>query len=325
MASILAVDLARPLDPPDGWHLAVFSTRRYSTTRVLSRPVLLPHGGRPRRPGWSRRHRRERPETARAVPAGRQVRAEAPGDRRVRPPALFLEHGYQGTSMDDIAALAAVSKQTVATRTSRTSSSCSATSCSAPRPGRTRSSPRCPGSWPDSDDLAVEPARRWPASTSRSVMQPRLLQMRRLIVSESGRFPDLARAYYERVPEHVMTGLAAQFGDLAARGLLRVDDPAVPPRGHYAFLVLGAAAGPGRCSSAPGTACPTAATGPAGRRGRAGHSSPPTDGGSHLSQPTAATTGRAATVNPWVEAGCQPGVPPVGRRPDQAARRTLAA
>jgi TetR/AcrR family transcriptional repressor of mexJK operon len=62
--------------------------------------------------------------------------------------------------------------------------------------------------------------------------------MRRLIVSESGRFPELARAYYERVPEHVMTSLAAQFGELAGHGLLRIDDPAVAA-GHYAFLVLG--------------------------------------------------------------------------------------
>jgi TetR/AcrR family transcriptional repressor of mexJK operon len=71
-----------------------------------------------------------------------------------------------------------------------------------------------------------------------TVMQPRLLQMRRLIVAEAGRFPDLARAYYERVPDHVMTGLAVQFGDLARRGLLHITDPAVAAR-HYAFLVLG--------------------------------------------------------------------------------------
>jgi AcrR family transcriptional regulator len=57
------------------------------------------------------------------VPAGRPDASEQypPGGRSARKrqtiidaaAALFLEHGYQGTSMDDIAALAAVSKQTV--------------------------------------------------------------------------------------------------------------------------------------------------------------------------------------------------------------------
>ena len=62
------------------------------------------------------------------APAERWRRRAAPGGRSARKrqaiveaaTALFLEHGYQGTSMDDIAALAAVSKQTVY-RTSRTS------------------------------------------------------------------------------------------------------------------------------------------------------------------------------------------------------------
>ena len=56
------------------------------------------------------------------APAGTlETREQPPGGRSARKrqaiveaaTALFLEHGYQGTSMDDIAALAAVSKQTV--------------------------------------------------------------------------------------------------------------------------------------------------------------------------------------------------------------------
>jgi len=181
------------------------------------------------------------------VPAGRPEASEQypPGSRSARKrqtiidaaAALFLEHGYQGTSMDDIAALAAVSKQTVYKNFADKQQLFShiVLGAAARADAFIAALPRVLA---DSDDLAAglrALARQYLAT----VMQPRLLQMRRLIVSESGRFPDLARAYYEQVPEHVMTSLAAQFGELAGHGLLRIDDPAVAAA-HYAFLVLGA-------------------------------------------------------------------------------------
>jgi TetR/AcrR family transcriptional regulator, mexJK operon transcriptional repressor len=150
---------------------------------------------------------------------------------------LFLEHGYQGTSMDDIAALAAVSKQTVYKNFADKQQLFSDIVLSAAARAD-QFIDALPRVLAETDDLASglrALARRY----LDTVMQPRLLQMRRLIVAEADRFPDLARAYYGRVPEHVMAGLAAQFGDLAGRGLLRIDDPAVAAR-HYAFLVLGA-------------------------------------------------------------------------------------
>jgi TetR/AcrR family transcriptional regulator, mexJK operon transcriptional repressor len=179
------------------------------------------------------------------APAGTlETREQPPGGRSARKrqaiveaaTALFLEHGYQGTSMDDIAALAAVSKQTVYKNFADKQQLFSdiVLDVAARADAFIAALPRVLA---DTDDLEAglrALARQYLAI----VMQPRLLQMRRLIIAESGRFPDLARAYYERVPEHVMTGLAAQFGDLADRGLLRVDDPAAAA-GHYAFLVLG--------------------------------------------------------------------------------------
>jgi TetR/AcrR family transcriptional regulator, mexJK operon transcriptional repressor len=181
------------------------------------------------------------------VPAGRpEARDYPPGGRSARKrqaiveaaTALFLEHGYQGTSMDDIAAMAAVSKQTVYKNFADKQQLFSdiVLGAAARADEFIAALPRMLA---DTDDLEAglkALARRYLAT----VMQPRLLQMRRLIVAEAGRFPDLARAYYERVPEHVMTGLAAQFGDLAGRGRLRINDPAVAAR-HYAFLVLGLA------------------------------------------------------------------------------------
>jgi hypothetical protein len=73
-----------------------------------------------------------------------------------------------------------------------------------------------------------------------AVMQPPVLQLRRLIIGEAARLPDLARTYYERGPERFVAALAGCFGRLAERGLLRVGDPALAA-GQFAFLVLGRA------------------------------------------------------------------------------------
>jgi TetR/AcrR family transcriptional regulator, mexJK operon transcriptional repressor len=149
---------------------------------------------------------------------------------------LFLAQGYQGTSMDEIAALAAVSKQTVYKNFSDKEQLFSDIVLGA----ATRADefiqalPRVLGGTDDLRAGLQELARQYLAT----VMQPRLLQLRRLIISESGRFPDLARTYYQRVPERVMAALAGQLDELASRGLLRVEDPGVAAS-HLAFLILG--------------------------------------------------------------------------------------
>ncbi len=149
---------------------------------------------------------------------------------------LFLAHGYQGTSMDEIAALAAVSKQTVYKNFSDKEQLFSdiVLAAAARADDFIQALPRVLAGTDDLRAGLQELARRYVAT----VMQPRLLQMRRLIISEAGRFPDLARAYYQRVPERVMAALADQLGDLAARGLLCVDDPPLAAS-HLAFLILG--------------------------------------------------------------------------------------
>ena len=60
----------------------------------------------------------------------------------------------------------------------------------------------------------------------------------RLIIAEADRFPELARTYHERVPGHTLATLVSYFQDLAGRGLLQVDEPALAAS-HFAWLVLG--------------------------------------------------------------------------------------
>jgi TetR/AcrR family transcriptional regulator, mexJK operon transcriptional repressor len=66
-----------------------------------------------------------------------------------------------------------------------------------------------------------------------------VLPLRRLLVAESGRFPDLVAEYRRRAPDTVLAALSAAFARLADRGLLAVGDPDIAAE-HFSFLVMGA-------------------------------------------------------------------------------------
>jgi TetR/AcrR family transcriptional repressor of mexJK operon len=69
------------------------------------------------------------------------------------------------------------------------------------------------------------------------VMQPRILQLRRLVIGEAGRFPELGRAFYERGPGRTIAALAAAFERLAGRGILQLDDPLLAAE-HFNWLIM---------------------------------------------------------------------------------------
>ena len=71
------------------------------------------------------------------------------------------------------------------------------------------------------------------------VMQPRLMQLRRLVIGEAGRFPELGRTFYERGPRRTVAALAAAFERLAERGVLQFDDPRLAAA-HFNWLVMSA-------------------------------------------------------------------------------------
>jgi TetR/AcrR family transcriptional regulator, mexJK operon transcriptional repressor len=69
------------------------------------------------------------------------------------------------------------------------------------------------------------------------VMQPELLQLRRLVIGEAGRFPELGRVFYEQGPGRTITALSVAFERLAERGLLQLDDP-LRAASHVNWLVM---------------------------------------------------------------------------------------
>jgi TetR/AcrR family transcriptional repressor of mexJK operon len=147
----------------------------------------------------------------------------------------FLRNGYRGTSMDEIAEAATVSKQTVYKHFADKKRlffeivSSTVDEVSDPVVGLVTD-------LRDSGDLQADLgdlARRQLAM----VMQPRLMQLRRLVIAEAGRFPELGRTFHERGPGRTIEALAAAFERLAARGALRLDDPQLAAA-HFNWLVM---------------------------------------------------------------------------------------
>lgn len=149
--------------------------------------------------------------------------------------AAFLRNGYLGTSMDEIAADAGVSKQTVyrqfADKEALFTEIVLGTIDQVGEPFFAGIE-----HLDDSGDLEGE-LRRIARQLVGVAGDPQLLQLRRLVIGEAGRFPELGRRYYERGPGRSSEGLATRFRRLAEKGLLRVDDADLAAQ-HFNWLIL---------------------------------------------------------------------------------------
>jgi TetR/AcrR family transcriptional regulator, mexJK operon transcriptional repressor len=148
---------------------------------------------------------------------------------------LFLAEGYLATSMDQIAAAASVSKQTVykqfAGKQSLFREIVTGTVAEVSDPVAEQVA-----SLPDSTDLAAG-LQGLARALLAQVIQPRMMQLRRLVIGEAGRFPELGRLFYDSGPGRTIDTLAATFESLAARGALRLEDPRLTAE-HFNWLVI---------------------------------------------------------------------------------------
>jgi TetR/AcrR family transcriptional repressor of mexJK operon len=134
---------------------------------------------------------------------------------------VFLRNGYVGSSMDEVAAAAAVSKQTVykhfADKETLFRELITATVHATG--DQLSADLAVVGDRP----LAVE-LRAFARHLVHGIMQPRVLRLRRLVIGEATRFPELGRTFYQGGVARTVDTLASDFDRLAERGLLHMDD-----------------------------------------------------------------------------------------------------
>lgn len=99
-----------------------------------------------------------------------------------------------------------------------------------------------------SDDLVAEAATMHDASRdiprvarrlASAVLRGPVLPLRRLLITEARRFPELAMEYRRRAPAAVLRSLSAALRALAEDGQLSIDDSDIAAE-HLAFLIMGA-------------------------------------------------------------------------------------
>jgi TetR/AcrR family transcriptional regulator, mexJK operon transcriptional repressor len=147
----------------------------------------------------------------------------------------FLAKGFSGTSMDDVAKLAAVSKQTVykhfADKESLFAEIVLATT------DRVDSMVDLVADIPSDADALEDNLTRLAREFLTALTRPQLLQLRRLVISNAESFPELGAAWYTQGFERVLATLATTFQRLTDDGLLRVDDAHLAAH-HFSGLLL---------------------------------------------------------------------------------------
>jgi TetR/AcrR family transcriptional repressor of mexJK operon len=148
---------------------------------------------------------------------------------------VFTTHGYLGASMDAVAAAAGASKRTVYQYFADKEELFSSVVLDAVDRGYEFFRPHILAlADVDADDL-IEAFRRHSHLTIIGIMAPQVLRMRRLVMAEADRFPEIGREYYERSWVRTLDLLATTLARLDERGLLKIPDP---QRAAYMFTWL---------------------------------------------------------------------------------------
>jgi TetR/AcrR family transcriptional regulator, mexJK operon transcriptional repressor len=148
---------------------------------------------------------------------------------------VFLRDGYLGAGMDEIALLADVSKQTIYKQFTSKETLFLEIVAGLTDAGSDAVHEGIPELPPGGDLRAY--LEDYANRQLDIVLTPRLMQLRRVVIGEAGRFPELGKALYESGPKRAMAAMATMFRHLADRGLLQIDDAATAAS-HFNWLVM---------------------------------------------------------------------------------------
>ena len=149
---------------------------------------------------------------------------------------VFLRHGYVGATTDEVAAMASVSKQTLykhfADKQRLFAEVILETTVQLVDGLSTVA-----GTLHDVQDVRAG-LRELADGFLRSLLSPEVLRLRRLVIAEADRFPEVGRAWFDRGFDRSLVVLGESLQELADRGLLRrLRDPTLAAY-QFAGLVM---------------------------------------------------------------------------------------
>jgi TetR/AcrR family transcriptional repressor of mexJK operon len=150
---------------------------------------------------------------------------------------IFLNGGYLGTSMDEIAAKARVAKQTVYAHFSNKPDLFVAMVSALTNQASDRVHVGVP-KFHEGDDLKRY-LTDYAVRQLQIVLTPRIVRLRRLVISEVSRFPELGEALYSGGPGRAIITLAAIFERLAVCGVIAIGNPSLAAS-QFNWLVMSA-------------------------------------------------------------------------------------
>jgi TetR/AcrR family transcriptional regulator, mexJK operon transcriptional repressor len=147
---------------------------------------------------------------------------------------VFFANGFVGASMDQVAATAAVSKQTVYKHFTNKGALFREVVTNIVRARDAGITAELLS--PDKASFE-EQLRSFARFFLKGVMQPDVLKLRRLVIGEAGRFPELGETFYDLGPKRATEQLSLALRELSARQGFSLQDPDLAAE-HLLCLIL---------------------------------------------------------------------------------------
>lgn len=150
---------------------------------------------------------------------------------------VFLRHGYLGATTDEVAARASVSKQTLYKHFTDKQRLYAEVILASTERVVDNFSAAVAETLGGAGDVRLA-LRELAARFLRGLLQPDVLRLRRLIIAEADRFPEVGRAWFDHGFDRTLVIVGEGLRELADRGLLRdLDDPTLAAY-QFAGLVM---------------------------------------------------------------------------------------